>query len=111
MVVLCVLVFLSTIPIAAGLGMLERWCPRDDQSEFQVTYITPEGYTLERSNQVLSEIEDRLTRLPGVLHHFTVIGQSTGSAPARDKAMSRADQSIFAFQIEIDATDSTASST
>ena len=73
---ICVLVFLSTIPIASRLGV--NLVPRDDQSEFQVTYMTPEGYTLERSNQVLSEIEMRLSQLPGVIHRFTIIGQNTG---------------------------------
>ena len=28
--------------------------PRDDQSEFQVTIITPEGYTLERAERVFA---------------------------------------------------------
>ena len=74
MVGLCVLVFLSTIPIAAKMGV--NLVPRDDQSEFQVTFITPEGYNLERSNQVISEIEQRLAALPGVLHHFTTIGEN-----------------------------------
>jgi HAE1 family hydrophobic/amphiphilic exporter-1 len=78
MIVLCVLVFFSTIPIASRLGV--NLVPRDDQSEFQVTYITPEGYTLERSNQVLTEIEQRLSHLPGAVHRFTIIGQSSGSA-------------------------------
>jgi HAE1 family hydrophobic/amphiphilic exporter-1 len=78
MIVVCVLVFLSTIPIATRLGV--NLVPRDDQSEFQVTYITPEGYTLERSNQVLTEIEERLRLLPGVVHRFTIIGQNNGSA-------------------------------
>ena len=76
--IVCVLVFLSTIPIAANLGI--NLVPRDDQSEFQVTYITPEGYTLERANQVLTEIEQRLSGLPGIVHRFTIIGQSTGNA-------------------------------
>ncbi|HEY0983567.1 efflux RND transporter permease subunit, partial [Schlesneria sp.] len=72
------LAFLSTIPIAANLGV--NLVPRDDQSEFQVSYITPEGYTLERSDQVLTEIEQRLSQLPGVLHRFTIIGQNTGGS-------------------------------
>ncbi|WP_010584360.1 efflux RND transporter permease subunit [Schlesneria paludicola] len=75
---ICVLVFFSTIPIASRLGV--NLVPRDDQSEFQVTYITPEGYTLERSNQVLTEIEGRLAQLPGVVHRFTIIGQNSGAA-------------------------------
>ena len=78
MIILCVLVFLSTKPIAEKMGV--NLVPRDDQSEFQVTYITPEGYTLERANQVLTEIEQRLTGLPGIVHRFTIIGQNTGNA-------------------------------
>ena len=50
--------------------------PRDDQSEMQVGFITPEGFTLDRTNQVVTEIENRLSQLPGVVHRFTSIGQS-----------------------------------
>jgi HAE1 family hydrophobic/amphiphilic exporter-1 len=74
----CGLVVLSTFPIASQLGV--NLVPRDDQSEFQVTFITPEGYTLERTNQVVSEIEERLAGLAGVVHRFTVIGENNGSA-------------------------------
>ena len=77
-VTVCVLVFLSTKPIAENVGV--NLVPRDDQSEFQVTYITPEGYTLERANQVATEIESRLSRLPGVVHRFVTIGRNTGNA-------------------------------
>lgn len=76
--ILCVLVVLSTGPIASRLGV--NLVPRDDQSELQVTIITPEGYTLERADQVFTEIENRLMKLPGVTHRFTVIGENTGSA-------------------------------
>ncbi len=78
MVVLCVLVVFSTGPIAAIMGV--NLVPRDDQSEFEVHYITPEGYTLERTDQVIGEIEQRLAALPGVVKHFTVIGENNGSA-------------------------------
>lgn len=69
----CGLVVLSTIPIASRLGV--NLVPRDDQSEFQVSFITPEGYTLQRTDDVVSEIEDRLVELPGVVHSYTSIGQ------------------------------------
>lgn len=75
---LCFLVVLSTGPIAAKMGF--NFVPRDDQSEFQVSFITPEGYTLERSNQVITEIEGRLAQLPGVRHRFTSIGENNGNA-------------------------------
>jgi HAE1 family hydrophobic/amphiphilic exporter-1 len=39
--------------------------------------IMPEGFTLERSNQVVGEIERRLAALPGVVHYFTTIGENT----------------------------------
>jgi len=72
----CVLVVFSTFPILKGLAV--NLVPRDDQSEFQVSLQTPEGYTLERTNQVFTEIENRLAALPGVTHRFTVIGENSG---------------------------------
>ncbi len=77
-VILCVLVILSTGPIASRMGV--NFIPRDDQSEFNVTFITPEGYTLDRTNQVITEIEQRLIKLPGVGMHFTTIGERGESA-------------------------------
>ncbi len=74
----CVGVVVCTGPIASRMGV--NLVPRDDQSEFQVTIITPEGYTLERADQVFTEIEDRLKQLPGVTHRFTVIGENNNSA-------------------------------
>lgn len=71
---ICLLVVISTVPIGMNLGV--NMIPRDDQSEFQVSFIAPEGYTLERTNRVISEIESRLAVLPGVRHFFTSIGQS-----------------------------------
>ncbi len=68
------LVVCSTVPIGMNLGV--NMIPRDDQSEMQVSFITPEGYTLERTDKVVREIESRLAALPGVVHRFTSIGQS-----------------------------------
>jgi HAE1 family hydrophobic/amphiphilic exporter-1 len=77
-VVLCIGVVFSTGPIAQRMGA--NLVPRDDQSELQVTIITPEGYTLERADQVFTEIENRLMKLPGVIHRFTVIGENNNAA-------------------------------
>jgi HAE1 family hydrophobic/amphiphilic exporter-1 len=79
MVGLCVLVVLSTGPIAQKMGV--NLVPRDDQSEFEINYITPEGYTLERTDRTIAEIEERLSAWPGVVvKRFTVIGETNGSA-------------------------------
>ena len=77
-VLVCIGVIACTGPIANRMGV--NLVPRDDQSEFQVTIITPEGYTLERAEQVFTEIENRLAKLPGIIHRFTVIGENNGAA-------------------------------
>jgi hydrophobic/amphiphilic exporter-1 (mainly G- bacteria), HAE1 family len=76
LVVVCLLVVASTVPLAMSLGA--NLVPRDDQSEFQISIRTPEGYTLERTDRVVGEIEQRLAKLPGVRQRFTTIGQKTG---------------------------------
>ena len=73
---ICIGVVASTIPIAMNLGA--NLVPRDDQSEFQVGFIAPEGYSLERTNTLISEIEERLMNLPGVVSRFVSIGESNG---------------------------------
>jgi HAE1 family hydrophobic/amphiphilic exporter-1 len=77
-VLACIGVICSTVPIARRMGI--DLVPRDDQSEFQVTIITPEGYTLERVDRTFAEIEERLMQLPGIEHRFTVIGENNNSA-------------------------------
>ena len=63
LVVVCLLVVASTVPLAMSLGA--NLVPRDDQSEFQVSIRTPEGYTLERTDGVVREIEERLAAVAG----------------------------------------------
>ena len=77
-VLACIGVVLCTPLVASRLGV--DFVPRDDQSEFQVSIITPEGYTLDRADRVFAEIEDRLAKLPGVTSRFTVIGENNGAA-------------------------------
>lgn len=69
-------VLAATPAIFAMVG--KDFVPRDDQSEFEVAATMPEGYSLERVDQVLKEIEGRLKRLRGVTHVFTVVGDTTG---------------------------------
>ncbi len=52
--------------------------PRDDQSEYEVNFTTPEGYSLDRTTKLASEVETRLRALPGTTHLFTTIGQTSG---------------------------------
>lgn len=52
--------------------------PKDDQSEFEVVMTMPEGYSLDRVDKVVAEIEGQLKTLRGVTHVFTIIGDTTG---------------------------------
>jgi HAE1 family hydrophobic/amphiphilic exporter-1 len=71
-----VALLISTVLVlnVVGLDLL----PRDDQSEFEVAITLPEGYTLDRADQVFREIESRIARLHGVEHVFSSIGDTTG---------------------------------
>ena len=75
-VVLALLVFLSTVPIGKIMGF--ELIPRDDQSEYEVSIISPEGYTLERTDAILREIEVRLRGLRGTKNLFTTVGEVNG---------------------------------
>lgn len=95
-ILLSFLVVLSTIPIAMNLGV--NMIPRDDQSEMQVSFIAPEGFTLERTDQIVREIESRLVELPGVVHRYTSIGRSGNAKGQGDVTRG----SIYLRLVEID---------
>jgi HAE1 family hydrophobic/amphiphilic exporter-1 len=73
---MALLVLLST-PV---LGMIvgNDFVPKDDQSELEIAVTLPEGYSLARADEVLTEIEGRVRKLPGVTHTFLVVGDTTG---------------------------------
>lgn len=75
-VLLSIATLFSTPVVFGWLG--KEFVPKDDQSEFEVVMTLPEGYTLDRGNKLLIEIEDRLKHLRGVTHIFTIIGDTTG---------------------------------
>ena len=67
------------LSIPASVGLVGKdFVPRDDQSEFEVAITLPEGYSLQRSDEILGEIDQRLRTLRGVTHTFTIIGDTTG---------------------------------
>lgn len=68
---------LFSTPMLMGLIGFD-FVPKDDQSEFEVVVTLPEGYTLERGDAVLNEIDGRIRQLPGVTHSFMIIGDTTG---------------------------------
>src|SRR5262249_31189503 len=75
-VALTIAVICSTVPIAQVIGI--SLIPRDDQSEYEVAIITPEGYSLERTDKLTRELEAKLKALTGTVHTFTTIGGLNG---------------------------------
>lgn len=71
-------VFLSTPFIFLAVG--KDFVPRDDQGEYEVMISFPEGYSLEKSNQVISEIEARIRAMPETVNVLTTIGETNGRA-------------------------------
>ena len=77
------LVVLVTVGVLASTPSLMRivgkdFVPRDDTSEFEVAVTLPEGCSLERADEVLSEVESRLRDLRAVRKTLITIGDTTG---------------------------------
>jgi HAE1 family hydrophobic/amphiphilic exporter-1 len=71
-VVLCVLVFLSIIPLFMFVG--KNFLPVDDQSQFEVSVRAPEGYSLSATSQLLERIATDIRRMEGVTDTLVTIG-------------------------------------
>jgi HAE1 family hydrophobic/amphiphilic exporter-1 len=66
----------STVPIGKIMGL--SLIPRDDQSEYELSVTTPEGYSLSRTSKLMLDLEERIWKLKGTQHVFTTIGQTEG---------------------------------
>ncbi len=75
-VIITLVVIGTTLPLGGAVGF--NLIPRDDQSEYEVSITTPEGFSLERTTREFNEIEAKLKALPSTEHTFIQIGQTTG---------------------------------
>src|SRR6266850_4526911 len=71
-VVACVLVILSILPLFKYVG--KNFLPVDDQSQFEVNVRAPEGYTLAATSALSERIAEDLRKLPGVTDTLITIG-------------------------------------
>jgi HAE1 family hydrophobic/amphiphilic exporter-1 len=71
-VTLCVLVFLSIVPLFMFVG--KNFLPVDDQSQFEVTVRAPEGSSLGQTSQVFEQIARRIREMPGVTDTLATVG-------------------------------------
>ena len=71
-VTLCVLVFVSILPLFMFVG--KNFLPVDDQSQFEVSVRAPEGFSLGASAQTMERIASRIRQMPGVTDTLVTIG-------------------------------------
>jgi HAE1 family hydrophobic/amphiphilic exporter-1 len=72
MVVLMVLVFLSTGPLAMKVN--KNFLPADDESQFQVQVRAPEGSSLDTTQTIMESIATRVRQIPEVKLTVMTIG-------------------------------------
>lgn len=87
-VLLSVGVFASTPTLMKIVG--KDFVPRDDTSEFEVVVTLPEGTSLERADDILSQVEQRLRGVRGVTKTFTTIGDTSGRTARGQGEVTRA---------------------
>lgn len=71
-VTVCILVFLSIIPLFMFVG--KNFLPVDDQSQFEVSVRAPEGSSLGASAQAMERIASQIRKMPGVTDTLVTIG-------------------------------------
>ncbi|HNU09622.1 MAG TPA: efflux RND transporter permease subunit, partial [Pyrinomonadaceae bacterium] len=71
-VVICILVFLSIIPLFMFVG--KNFLPVDDRSEFEVSVRTPEGSSLQATTVLMERVATDIRKLSGVTDTLITIG-------------------------------------
>jgi HAE1 family hydrophobic/amphiphilic exporter-1 len=69
---ICLLVFLSIVPLFMFVG--KNFLPVDDQSQFEISVRAPEGYSLSATSQQLERIASEIRKTPGVTDTLATIG-------------------------------------
>jgi HAE1 family hydrophobic/amphiphilic exporter-1 len=76
-ILLTIGVIISTYPIGKIMGF--NFIPRDDQSEFEISITTPEGFSLQRTDAIVKEIEAKVRELPEIRNIFSTVGVTNTS--------------------------------
>jgi hydrophobic/amphiphilic exporter-1 (mainly G- bacteria), HAE1 family len=101
MVVICVLVSVTTVPLFMIVG--KSFVPTDDRSEFQVTVKAPEGTSLAATLTIAERMARDLRAQPGVVATLTSIGSSSGGFVTVAAASNRA--TIYVKLLPVDQRD------
>jgi len=105
MVVLMVLTFLSTIPLAKAVN--KNFLPQDDESQFQVTVRAPEGSSLQTTQTIMESIAARIRKMPEIETTVVTIGddpqvtQNLGGVYVRLKPVDKRKRDQFAIMADV----------
>ena len=69
-----ILITLAILPVYQKIG--KEYFARDDQDEFLITIKTPEGTSIEGTDEILRQIEEKLQKLRGIRNILTSINSS-----------------------------------
>ncbi|MFZ2961491.1 MAG: efflux RND transporter permease subunit [Candidatus Ozemobacteraceae bacterium] len=75
-VLAAILCMLSIFPIGKFIKI--DFVPSDDTNEYSVFFRADEGSSLQGTEKVLGEIEEKIRKLPGIVHTFSTIGEGQG---------------------------------
>lgn len=70
--VLCILVTLSTVPLFMFVG--KNFLPVDDQAQYEISVRAPEGYTLAATSNLMEKIAADVRQFPEVEDTLTTLG-------------------------------------
>ncbi len=71
-VLLCLLVFISIVPLFMFVG--KNFLPVDDQSQFEISVRAPEGSSIGATSQLFERIASEIRKMPGVTDTLSTVG-------------------------------------
>jgi HAE1 family hydrophobic/amphiphilic exporter-1 len=71
---LALAVLFSPVVLAPFMGF--EFFPKDDQSEFEVTFRAPEGTSLQATRDIAAKVANEIRQLPSINYTITTIGDS-----------------------------------
>jgi HAE1 family hydrophobic/amphiphilic exporter-1 len=64
--------------------------PKDDESQFSIGIRTPAGWTLDKTDRMIQQLDDRIRKWPEVTHLSVSIGDTSGSSGKAQGNVTRA---------------------
>ncbi|MFB3819368.1 MAG: efflux RND transporter permease subunit [Candidatus Methylomirabilales bacterium] len=73
----------AIVPLFMAVG--KDFLPKNDESQFEVTFRAPEGTTLEQTELIATRIGREVRQLPGVRYTVTLVGDDAGRTANKGK--------------------------